>query len=273
MPVTRFRWASGLVLLAILVAAALPAHAQQILVGARQQHDKVRISGFLWRGKPTGTLYFRELADVPGFEQGIDVTDGLGFSDSANGWIIEGNVAAGQRHRFLFEVSRLQSVGDQTFPFAGVGPIPPLSIGIDSELNLRTFDFMYNYLFSASPQAEFGVLGGLGWFETEAALTSTIGSATGKLDQPFPLIGTNLMLNPKGPVRGYVEVTGFPRIKVDELSGWQLDFVARIEVFAVRNFGVIAGYRRYRVVLDEESQNVGLDLVWSGFVFGAQVRY
>ena len=64
-----------------------------------------------------------------------------------------------------------------------------------------------------------------------------------------------------------------PRVNVDDLSGWNLDWQFRVEVFAVRNLGVMAGYRRYRLTLDEEAQDVGLDLTWSGFTFGAQVRY
>jgi len=254
-------------------ATAVPARAQQILVGNRSQHDRVRLSGFLWRAKPAGTLKLADLASVPGFASGIDITDGLGFDSAANGWILEGNFAAGRRHHLIFEYSWLDANGSQRVDFPGFGSIPGFSIETASDINLREFHGFYNFLLSASPQAEFGVLVGAGWFETEAALNTDIGNAADKLDQWFPSFGANLMINPKGPLRGYVELTGFPRIKINDLSGWQLDLNARFEVFPTRNFGLIIGYRRYRLVFDEEGQNIGLDVIWDGFTFGAQVRY
>lgn len=264
--------------LATLVIAAVwattrPAQAQQILVGQRSQYDKVRLSGFLWRAKPQGTLRLAELASVPGFARGIDIADGLGFDSSANGWIIEGNVAPGRRHHLIFEYSRLQASGARTVEFPGFSSIPGFSIDTTSDITLREFHAFYNFLLAASPQAEFGVLGGLGWFETQASLFTDIGSAAAMLDQAFPAFGANLMLNPKGPLRGYVELSGFPRVEVNDLSGWQFDLVARFEVFPARNFGLIVGYRRYRLVFDEGEQNIGLDVIWDGFTFGAQVRY
>ena len=60
---------------------------------------------------------------------------------------------------------------------------------------------------------------------------SSFGDAAGRLDQAIPVFGTNLLVNPKGPARGYFELTGFPRVDVDDLSGWQLDFQARFEFF------------------------------------------
>ena len=55
---------------------------------------------------------------------------------------------------------------------------------------------------------------------------------------------------PKGPVRGYLELSGFPRVTIEEFTGWQLDLVARAEVFVIPNLGFLIGYRRYRLVLD-----------------------
>jgi hypothetical protein len=263
---------------ALLVMAVwlttLPAQAQQMIAAPQSQHDRVRVSGFLWRAKPGGSLNFEELAQVPGFEQGIDVTDGLGFEESSTGWIIEGNVAAGRRHRFLVELSRLEASAEQTFNFPGFGPVPPIIIGVESDLNLREFHAFYNFLFVATPQVEFGVLGGVGWFDAEASvLAPGIGRVSATLDQAFPSFGGNLLVNPDGPVRGYLELSGFPRVEINDLSGSQLDLVARVEVFPVRNFGIIAGYRRYRLVFDDASDNLAFDLTWDGFTFGAQLRY
>lgn len=270
---TRIRGALVALLALAIWATATPALAQQMLIGNQPQYDRVRASGFFWRAKPSGTLDFLELSEVPGFEQGIDVTDGLGFDSSQNGWILEGNVAAGRRHHFIFVLSRLDATGERRLDFPGLGPVPALSIDIDTALNLREFHAFYNFLFAASPQVEFGVLGGLGWFDTEASiLASGLGAATASLDQAFPSFGANLLINPKGPVRGYVEGSGFPRVEVNDLSGWQFDFLARLEVFPVRNFGLIIGYRRYRLVFDE-GDDINLDLIWDGFTFGAQARF
>jgi len=253
--------------------AALPVEAQQILIPMGSQHDKVRISGFFWRAKPSGTLNLRGLENIPGFRNGVDVGDTLGFDERDTGWIIEGNVAAGRRHRFIFEFSRLEASGAQVIDFPGFGPVPPLTLATQSDISLREFHGFYNFLFVASPQVEFGVLGGIGWFDTVALIQSGIGNVGAKLDQAFPSFGTNVLLNPKGPVRGYVELSGFPRVTIDDLSGYQFEFLARVEVFVVRSFGLIVGYRRYQLVFDEEVDNVGLDLVWSGFTFGAQARF
>jgi hypothetical protein len=260
-------------LLLVVWAAAVPAEAQQIRIPMPTPYDKVRIAGFFWRGKPSGTLRLRGLANVPGFEDGISISDTLGFDKPETGWIVEGNFAAGRRHRFIFEFSRLDASAEQSVDVPGFGPLPSFLLATRSDINLREFHGFYNFLFVARPQVEFGVLGGVGWFETEATILSNIGSAAATLDQAFPSFGANILLNPKGPVRGYVELSGFPRVTIDDLSGWQFDFLARAEVFVVRSFGLIVGYRRYRLVFDEEVENVGLDMTWDGFIFGGQVRF
>lgn len=267
------RVGAAVLLMLVVWAAALPAEAQQIRIPMPAQYDKVRISGFFWRGKPSGTLHLRGLESVPGFADGISIRDTLGFDESETGWIVEGNFAAGRRHRFIFEFSRLEASGEQMVDFPGFGPLPSFLLATRSDINLREFHGFYNFLFVARPQVEFGVLGGIGWFEAEATILSNIGSAVAKLDQAFPSFGTNILFNPKGPVRGYVKLSGFPRITIDDLSGWQFDFLARAEFFVVRSFGLIVGYRRYRLVFDEEVDDVGLDMTWDGFIFGGQVRF
>jgi len=264
----------GAALLMLVVwAAALPAAAQQLRIPTSTLYDKVRIAGFSWRSTPSGTLHLRGLENVPGFEDGISLIDTLGFDESETGWIVEGNFAVGRRHRFIFELSRLNASGAQTVEFPGFGPLPSFLLVTRSDINLREFHGFYNFLFVASPQVEFGVLGGVGWFETEATILSNIGSAVAKLDQVFPSFGTNILFNPKGPVRGYVELSGFPRVTIEDLSGYQFDLLARAEFFVARSFGLTVGYRRYRLVLDEAVDNVGLDMTWEGFIFGGQVRF
>lgn len=269
-------WArvGGAVLLMLVAwTVALPAEAQQIRLPMPTQYDKARISGFFWRGKPSGTLHLRGLESVPGFADGISIRDTLGFDESETGWIVEGNFAAGRRHRFIFEFSRLDAGGEQAIGFPGFGPLPSFNLVTQSGINLREFHGFYNFLLVARPQVEFGVLGGVGWFETEVAILSNIGSAVAKLDQAFPSFGANILVNPKGPVRAYVELSGFPRVTIDDLSGSQFDFLARAEFFVARSFGLIVGYRRYRLVFDEEVDDVGLDITWDGFIFGAQARF
>ena len=60
----------ALAMIVALVAwvEAMPAAAQQLMVNPQSQYDRVRVSGFLWRAKPSGTLNVSELADVPGRE-------------------------------------------------------------------------------------------------------------------------------------------------------------------------------------------------------------
>ena len=265
----------ALAMIVALVAwvEAMPAAAQQLMVNPQSQYDRVRVSGFLWRAKPSGTLNVSELADVPGFERGISIGDALGFDSSENGWIFEGNFAAARRHRFIFEYSKLGALGEQSIGFPGVGPIPPVSIDTATTIDLSEFHAFYNFLLVATPQMEFGVLGGFGYFKTDAAIVSTLGDGNASFDTAFPSFGGNVLIVPKGPVRGYIEMSGFPRVSVDDYSGWQFEFLARAEVFAVKNFGVMVGYRRYRLVLDDEIVDAGLDITWSGFTFGAQVRY
>jgi hypothetical protein len=254
-------------------AAAVPAHAQQILASGPAQHDKARLSGFIWRGKPQGTLDFDQLDEIQGFEDGVDVTEVLGFDKPSNGWILEGNFAPGRKHHVIVELSRLEASGAAAIDFPGIGSIPAFTIDTTSEIALREFHAFYNYLFVARPQVEFGLLAGLGWFDTDAELLASVGSARAGLDQAFPSFGGNLMVNPQGPVRGYVEISGFPRVEIEDLSGWQLDLAARLEVFVVRNFGLIVGYRHYQLVFDHDGQDIALDLTWNGFTFGAQARF
>lgn len=267
--------ARALLAMLALVAAwgpAWTAEAQQILASSPPTHDRVRVSGFFWRATPGGGISFDELAGFPGFEDGIDIDEQLGFVDPTWGWILEGNFAAGRRHRFIVELSNLETMAGGIIDFPGAFPIPEVQLVVDTELNLREFHAFYNFLIVARPTVEFGVLGGMGWFDADASLVANIGTARAGLRQAFPSIGGNVLINPRGPVRGYFEISGFPHIEIDELSGDQLDLMARIEVFPVRWLGLLFGYRRYQLEFNR-TDDFAIDLSWDGLVFGAQFRY
>ena len=277
-PNSRMGTKSLLFMAAIVVVAATvwaPAEsveAQQILAARPQQHDRIRVSGFFWRAKPSGGIGFDELANFPGFETGIDVDELLGFSEPEYGWILEGNFAAGRRHRFIVALSDLDAVGEGIIDFPGAFPIPPIQLVVDTELSLREAHAFYNFLIVANPSVEFGVLGGVGWFDANAQVVANIGMARASLRHPFPAFGGNVLLNPSGRVRGYVEVSGFPHIEIDDLSGDQLDLTARLEVFPVEWLGAVVGYRRYQLEFNR-TDDFAIDLKWDGLVFGAQLRY
>jgi len=260
------------VVLAVAWGAAGTAEAQQILASPPPQHDRIRVSGFIWRAKPGGALNFDELAGFPGFEEGIDIDETLGFVDPTNGWILEGNFGLGRRHRLIGELSNLDSVGNGIIDFPGAFPIPPIELDVDSELSLREAHAFYNFLIVALPTVEFGVLGGIGWFDAKASLAAVVGTASASLRQAFPVIGANLMANPSGRVRGYFELSGFPHIEVDELSGDQLDLMVRVEAFPVEWLGLMFGYRRYQLEFNRVD-DYAINLTWDGLVFGAQLRY
>lgn len=266
----------ALVLATVLLVnvPALPAEAQQILARQPSRHDRVRLSGFVWRGKSSGLINFEALADVPGLEGSIDIADTLGVTEAENGWILEGNVAAGRRHRFIFEYARQENSGEAAINLTGIGGgLLDLVVAAQTTIGLREMHGYYNFLFVARPRVEFGIIGGVGYFDVKARVTSTLAVVNAQLDQAFPVIGGNLLVNPEGPVRAYVEFTGFPRIDIEELSGSQMDLVARVEVFMVHNFGLLIGYRRYRLLFDHDVENIGLDLKWDGFTFGGQLRF
>ncbi len=270
----RWRWAAlAPVTIFVTLAVGVPAEAQQVLAVSGPQHDRVRVSGFIWRGKPSGTVDFQALSEIPGFETGVDLGDTLGLTDPDNGWIIEGNVAAGRRHRFIVELARLENTAEASIEVGNVPPFVDLVVQARSTVELREFHAYYNLLFVAVPEVEAGLLTGVGWFEATAGVRAQIGAVSASIDQAFPTFGGNLLVYPKGPVRGYLEVTGFPRITIEELTGTQLDVVARAEVFVIPNLGLMIGYRRYRLAFDVEGHGIALDVNWSGLTFGAQARF
>ena len=256
----------GLVLLFGALFAVVPmVEAQQLTVPTEAQYDRIRVSGFLWRAGVSGVFRVRG-SNVPGLGLGLDVRDLLGLTDSSNGWILEAQ-GGGRRHRFILAVSRIENTAQQDLALGN------LIFSVDTAMRLTELHALYNFLVVAQPTAEIGVLGGVGRFEALASLDSSLGSVLSDLDTPFPIFGGNVMVNPKGPFRGYFEITGFPRVSVDDFSGSQVDIVARLEIFPHRSYGVIVGYRRYKLRFDDDFGGAGIDLVWQGFTVGGQARF
>jgi len=256
---------------AVVLAVVTPVQAQQMMVPAAPPHDRVRVSGFLWRGNVTGVLNLESLQNIPGFANGVGVSSTLGLDKKSNGFVLEANFAAARRHRFIVVYSGIEHKGEQSIEI----PLPgaDLIIGADTVVKLREFHAFYNFVYASNSQVEAGVLGGMGYFDIKAAVTSNFGAGAGVLDQAFPSIGANLLIAPQARARGYIEMTGFPRVTVDDLSGYQMELVARAEVFITRELAGVVGYRRYRLNVDDELTGVGVDVTWHGLLFGVEIRY
>ncbi len=263
---------ASIAVLAAVIGAEFPAQAQLILAQPPSQHDKVRLSGFLWRAKPSGVIDFAGLGQIPGLREGIDIGSTLGITEPGNGWIIEAQFAAGRRHRFIVEYSRLDNSAESVLDFTGSG-LPELLIPIETAINLREIHAFYNFLLVATPGVELGVLGGVGYFNARALVTSGLGNVAVRFKQGFPTFGANMMANPSGRLRAYFEISGFPSVTVDDLSGSQLDVLARIEVFLVPSVALMVGYRRYQLNFEHAAGEIAFDATWDGFTFGAQARF
>ena len=70
-----------------------------------------------------------------------------------------------------------------------------------------------------------------------------------------------------------MELTGFPKITVDDFSGWQMSVIARAEAFFTQNIGVYAGYRTYELDVEDKAVGLGVNLLWTGFIVGGAVRF
>ncbi len=71
----------------------------------------------------------------------------------------------------------------------------------------------------------------------------------------------------------YVEVSGFPEVTVDDLTGWKMSFIARAEMFITQNVGAYVGYRTYEIALKEEELEVDVNLRWNGLIIGGAIRF
>ena len=106
-----------------------------------------------------------------------------------------------------------------------------------------------------------------------ATSSTPIGDADAQLATPFPSLGGNVLLNPRGRLRGYVELTGFPSVTVDDYTGWKTSFVARAEIFVTDRFGIYAGYRTYKIDLEDRDLELDFSVRWRGLLVGGAVRF
>jgi hypothetical protein len=229
--------------------------------------DRVRAAGFWWRGALDGRI----AADV---DLPIAV-DELRIGNTEDGWFGEADVALGARHRVRFTGSNRVGNDDTTLgTFINIGPLHvPVQVPISSDVRIRQLDASYNFLVVRGPGVDAGILAGIGYFDTAASVTTPLGGVGAELDTPFPNLGGNALLNPGGSLRGYVEVTGFPRVEVDDFSGWVLNISARAEYFVTRHVGVTVGYRTYRIDVRDKTLSTDFDLRWGGLVFGVSARF
>lgn len=256
-----------------LLWMAAPAEAQTgFQVPVSQSHDRVRVGGFVWRSDVEGTV---AVDDLSGVDDGIDLVETLGFGETSNGWILDVNLGAGRRHRFIFGASGLEQNASTVLDFdVEIGDtVVDISEEVASVLELREVRAFYNLLIVSRPSVEVGLMGGLGWFDVDATARSDVATAAASFQTPYPSAGLNVMLNPAGRVRAYGELSGFPEIDVEDLEGSLLDLHGRLEVFVIDNVGVAVGYRDYRIELANEVEGFSFDLEWSGLTFGALVRY
>ena len=233
--------------------------------------DRVRVAGLWWVGTLDGRVTPRDPEALPAF---IELED-LGITDTESGWMAEGDFALARRHRVRMSGSDRSSDGMTTLTVnADIGGIEiPVQVPITSSLRVREFEATYNYLVVANSTVDVGVLGGLGYFDATASASTPLGDADEQFNTPYPTLGGNLLVNPMGRFRGYVEFTGFPQVTVDDFSGWKASFIARAEVFITENVGAYVGYRTYEIDLKDEDIGADFNFLWKGLIVGGAVRF
>jgi hypothetical protein len=164
------------------------------------------------------------------------------------------------------------------FTFAGIGHNALSSLVIPEVGDLVGG---YKYLFSSRPWIDVGAIVGVGHFkskvdiatalETEAdgEVMTTTASVSEVLESPYPLIGGSVLLKSKEVISIYAQITGFPSVEVGGQSGWVMNIDIDFVVYATPNIGIIAGYKRYQLSL-EEGSGVAVNLSWDGYIIGAQ---
>jgi len=262
------RWSGILMFVCLGVVSDTQA---QVRFGAQaREFDRVRLAASWWDGSLDGRITPR-LDELP---SDIDIGD-LVLVNTEGGWFGEVDFGLAKRHRLRLAGSDRLS-GSMTTVQVGIDVIGislPIDVPVSSEMGLREFQANYNFLFVANSAVDAGILAGIGYFDATARLSTPVGDADGALDSPFPSLGSNLLLNPLGRFRGYVELTGFPEITIDDFSGWQMGFLVRAEAFITQNIGLYAGYRTYELDFEDESVGLAVDLLWKGFVVGGAVRF
>ncbi len=261
------------------MVAAVPAEAQEMVISGPVHYDRARVSGFFWRGDVNGNIFAPALEQVPGFEGGFDVREDLGFDTGTTGWLVGADVGVAARHRFVF-----MSTGMGHRALTGVF-IPEVGDLIsNSELSVRDIAAGYKYLFASGPWISAGAIVGVGYFnstvdievsletEIDGEVVTSTASVSEDLASPYPLIGASVLLKSEDVISIYAQVTGFPSVEAGSQSGWVMNIDIDFIVYATPNIGIIAGYKRYQLSL-EEGAGVAVNLTWDGYVIGMQYAF
>lgn len=270
---------ASVLLLALLPLA--PAVAQEMIVAGTGPHDRVRLSGFFWYGEVDGTIRAPILDELPGVADELGVRDDLGVEGGDAGWLVGAEFTAAPRHRFLFAFAGLSQQG-----VAEPGTLPdPFVAG--TEASLRDVRGAYKFLFVRSDWIDAGVIGGIGYVDSRvdvtldrvvedddggaSAVMPSVGIAE-DFESAYPIIGGSVYFDADNVLAIYTEITGYPSIEVSGQSGWTMNIAIDFRVFPTAHLGVVAGYKRYRLSL-EDGDGVGIDLVWDGFTVGAEYQF
>ena len=260
------------ILVVFLLLSFCPTASAQFVYGQSDRtFDRTRLAGLWWVGTLEGRINPGDLAALP---SSIEIGD-LGVTDKERGWMWEADFGLARRHRL--RVSGSDRTSDGMTTIAGsveVGPIQvPVQVPVTSTLGITEFETNYNLLFVANPAVDAGFLVGVGYFEATIAASAPVGGVDQKFETSYPSLGGNALFNPGGRFRVYVEVSGFPEVTVDDLTGWKMSFIARAEMFITQNVGAYVGYRTYEIDLKEEDLEVDVNLRWNGLIIGGAIRF
>jgi len=273
------RLLAGTILVA-LIATALPAAAQEMISTGPEPYDRARVSGFWWYGETNGTISAPQLEGLPQFDAGFDVTDDLGISGGASGWLFSADAGLARRHRVLFAFAGLSQSG-----VAQLGDSQTGRFTSDTAISMRDLRAGYEFLFVATEWIDAGVIGGFGYFHENVDLTVS-GPVGNTLALPpvvaeisrddssfYPMIGGSVLFDSADDIVAiYGEITGFPSVDVGGQNGWLMNFALDFIVSPTDNISIVTGYKRYQVSLDEGSA-IDFDLVWDGFIFGGRYTF
>lgn len=273
------RFIACMVVMAI-AAAARPAGAQEIITTGPEPYDRARVSGFWWYGEINGTVSSPQLAGLPQFDAGLDITEDLGISGGASGWQISADAGLARRHRLLFAFAGLSQSGASELGSSNLGRYIT-----DTAISMRELRAAYEYLFIAGDWIDAGIIGGVGYFNEKVGLTVSgpvgnvlvvpplVAQLSRDANSLYPLIGGSVLLDSADDIVAiYGELTGFPSVEVGGQNGWLMNFALDFIVSPSENIAIITGYKRYQHSLDEGAP-INVNLVWDGFIFGGRYTF
>jgi len=264
-----------LVVIGASVAATMPAVAQEMITTGPVEYDRARFSGFIWRGNVNGTINSPALNQTPGFRRGVDVQDDLGFTSGGTGWFVAADVGVAARHRVVVSFAGISHDALSGF----VAPEGE-NVIVDGNISMRDFHAAYEYLFSSRSWMSAGALVGFGYFDNKIdfagrplPMPGAIGEVTTvsqRFDSPYPLIGANFTLKSDDIISISTEISGFPSVEAGGQNGWLMNISIDFIVYPTPSIGIIAGYKRFQLSLNDDRAVFGADLVWDGYIIGGQ---